>query len=420
MEEGQEPRTAIFCWGLGRGAGGNLLSVTVMDALTLNTSADGSPAVREPALLAALNDSAFQGLASSGETRQVDPGTMLVVEGQQANDLYILLEGEVEVMAPMDGDWVRVAVLGPGSAIGEMAFLDDLPRSARVIAATTCSVLKISRESFQEFSLKEPNLALAFVLELSKIVAFRLRRLEQFNAADVAKENERKSLAAELHDQTLADLGSLAIEVGFLSHQASGISEELEQSIIAVRERLKDTNQRLRGIVQGIYPQALSSMGLVTSVNSFLSDLATKPVLIPQPLEIELVATGFGQDRLNEDFEIGLYRVIQQGVDNVIQHAQAKMLKIQLTWSTSEVILIMSDDGIGFDVANPNESPLTGHFGLASLRDRIERFLGRMEIKSQPLKGTTLRARIPVVSDAPRPEESRVSTFLLVNKDTQQ
>lgn len=117
----------------------DLLAVPVMDTLTLNTPADGSPPAREPELLARLNDSAFQGLASTGETRQVDPGTMLVVEGQQANDLYILLEGEVDVMAPMDGDWVRVAVLGPGSAIGEMAFLDDLPRSARVIAATTCS-----------------------------------------------------------------------------------------------------------------------------------------------------------------------------------------------------------------------------------------------------------------------------------------
>ena len=350
----------------------------------------------------------------------MDPGTMLVLEGQQANDLYILLEGEVEVMAPMDGHWVRVAVLGPGSAIGEMAFLDDLPRSARVIAATTCSVLQISRESFQEFSLREPKLALAFVLELSKIVSFRLRRLEQFNAADVAKENERRSLAAELHDQTLADLGSLAIEVGFLHNHASGISEELERSIIAVRERLKDTDHRLRGIVQGIYPQALSSMGLVTSVNSFLSDLATRPLSILQPLEIEVVATGFGQDRLNEDFEIGLYRVIQQGVDNVIQHAQAKKLQIHLTWSTSEVTLVMSDDGIGFDGVNPNENPLSGHFGLFSQRDRIERFLGRMEIKSQPLKGTTLRARIPVVSDTARPDESRVSTYLLVNTAPQQ
>ncbi len=321
----------------------------------------------------------------------------------------------MEVMAPMGQDWVRVAVLGPGSAIGEMAFLDGLPRSARVIAATSCSVLQITRDSFQEFSHQEPNLALAFVLELSKIVAFRLRRLEKFDAAETAKEYERKTLAAELHDQTLADLAGLAVELGFLGHQASGYSEELKLAVDQVQIRLQDTARQLREIVQGIYPPALVIMGLVSAVNSFLSDLANRPVPSPHPLEVKLVATGFGEDRLDEGIEIGLYRVIQQGVDNVIQHAQAKKVTIDLRWTGDEVTLVLADDGVGFDVLNPDESPLTGHFGLANLKDRIERFLGRMVIESQPGKGTTLRARIPVVGAGPATEESLVSTHFLHN-----
>ena len=372
-----------------------------------------TPAGQEPSLLAQLLSPEFQGLAQSGAAHQLDPGTILVFEGQQTTDLYFLLTGEVEVMAKMGQGWVRVAVLGPGSAIGEMAFLDGLPRSARVIATTTCSVLQITRDSFEEFSQREPNLALVFILELSRIVAFRLRRLEQFDAAETAKENERKALAAELHDQTLSDLGSLAIELGFLGNQASGRSEELKLALDQVRERLRDTDRRLREIVQGIYPPALATMGLVSAVNSFLSELATRPVPSPHPLEVKLVATGFGKARLGEDIEIGLYRVIQQGVDNVIQHAQAKQVSIDLRWADDEVTLVLADDGVGFDVVNLDHSALTGHFGLANLQDRIERFLGRMEIESQPGKGTTLRARIPVVGAGPATKETLVSTHFL-------
>ena len=377
---------------------------------------------REPTLLAELLATRFKGLAEEGQTRNLEPGTPLVTEGQQATDLYILLEGEVEVMAPMNQDWVRVAVLGPGSAIGEMAFVDGLPRSARVIATTACSVLQITRDSFQTFAQREPNLAISFVLELSKTVAFRLRRLEQFDAAEAAKEFERKTLAAELHDQTLAELAGLAVELGFLSHQASAHSQELKLAVDEVRKLLKDADQGLRQIVQGIYPPVLTIMGLVPAVNSFLTDLASRPVPSPHPLEVHLVATGFDEDRLEEGIEICLYRVIQQGLANVIQHAQAKQVTIDLRWDNDEVTLMLSDDGVGFDVLNPKESHLTGHFGLANLKDRIERFLGRMEIESQPGKGTTFRAKIPVASAGAGAgaKESRVSTHILPNQTTPQ
>ena len=219
---------------------------------------------------------------------------------------------------------------------------------------------------------------------------------------------ERKTLAGEIHDQTLAELGGLAVELGFLALRASEVSEELKEAVDEVRERLKETDRKLRGIVKGIYPTALSTMALIAAVNSYLNELATRPVPGANGLEIKLEVTGFGEEQLKEEMEIGIYRVIQQGVENVIQHAQAKTLKIELSWTEREVKLALADDGVGFDVENPRESPFTGHFGLASLRDRIERLLGRLEIESEPGRGTTLRARIPVVGEGPRPQESRV------------
>ena len=139
----------------------------------------------DPNSLALLMATRFSGLAEQGQTQKLESGAMLMAEGQQATDLYIVLDGQMEVMAPMGQDWIRVAELGPGSAIGEMAFLDGSPRSARVFATTPCSLLQITRESFERFSQQRPDIAISFILELGRIVAFRLRRLEQFDTAEV-------------------------------------------------------------------------------------------------------------------------------------------------------------------------------------------------------------------------------------------
>lgn len=389
-----------------------------MSSLSFNFPQDHSAGDGDPTTLATLMATRFNALAEEGNTQILESGAMLIAEGQQATDLYLVLEGQMEVMAPMGHDWIRVAELGPGSAIGEMAFLDGSPRSARVFATTRCSLLQITRKSFEKFSQQRPDIAISFMLELGRIVAFRLRRLEQFDTAEVSKEYERKLLAAELHDQTLAELAGLAVELGFLAHQVSGHSDELKLSVDQLRDRLKETDQGLRSIVQGIFPPVLTIMGLLPAVNSYLSDLSGRPVASVHPIEVRLIAAGFDKDRLDEGLEISLYRVIQQGLANVIQHAQAKQVNIDLRWADGEVTLVLKDDGVGFDVQNPKESQITGHYGLANLKDRIEKHLGKMEITSQPGKGTTLRARIPIVGAEPGTDEPHTSTYNLSNQPT--
>ena len=383
-----------------------------------NFPKDHVPGEGEPTSLATLIATRFEGLADQGQVRALEPGAMLMAEGQKATDLYIILKGQMEVMAPMGKEWIRIAELGPGSAIGEMAFLDGSPRSARVFATTPCSLLQITRGSFERFSQERPDIAISFILELGRIVAFRLRRLERFDAAEVSKEYERKALAAELHDQTLADLGGLAVEVGFLAHQVSGYSEELKTSVDQIREHLKETVQGLREIVQGIFPPVLTIMGLLPAVNSYLSGLAGRPIAADQTIVVKLVSKGFDKGRLTDDLETSLYRVIQQGLANVIQHAQASQVSIDLSWAGEAVTLVLTDDGVGFDVLNPKESQFTGHYGLANLKDRIEKHLGRMEITSEPGQGTTLRATIPIVGAEPGTSESHISTYTLQSQTT--
>ena len=255
-----------------------------MDFSAFLSSQGQETAEREPQFLGQMSSQDFLTLRSGGETLPVATGEMLIAEGAQDTSLYILLEGEVEVLVPTEKSWMRVAVLHPGSVIGEMAFLDNLPRSARVIATTPSSALRISREAFQEFARREPTIALIFIWELSRTVSFRMRRVERFDAAEVAREEERKSLAAELHDETMGDMGSMAVELGFMKREAARISPEMEASLDELRERLRATDRRLREIVQGLFPPALTLRGLAVALNSSLTDLASHTIANPYPL----------------------------------------------------------------------------------------------------------------------------------------
>ena len=133
----------------------------------------------------------------------------------------------------------------------------------------------------------------------------------------------------------------------------------------------------------------------------------------PHDIEVKLVATGFNDNRLEDSLEITLYRVIQQGLANAVQHSQAKRVTVDLRWHDDEITLVLADDGIGFDVQNPKEKPETGHYGLINLKSRIENSSGQMDIESKTGVGTTLRATIPFAGPQSGSDEPKISTHIL-------
>lgn len=187
----------------------------------------------------------------------------------------------------------------------------------------------------------------------------------------------------------------------------------MEESLADLSTRLKDTNLRLRQMVQGIFPSVLTNMGLITALRSYLEEISKRPIDNPYPLKIEFRVQGFEEERLPEEMEIGFYRVVQQGITNAITHAQAKNLIVDLAWQDDGIALSIVDDGVGFDVANPKESTLTGHFGMNNLKERIEALKGTLVVTSKESEGTKLQANVPIESTAPRPTEVAATTYRL-------
>ena len=243
----------------------------------------------------------------------------------------------------------------------------------------------------------------------------RSERLRRLQVAQEAKEQERRRLAEELHDETLAELASVIVDLGFLSHRSQDLPTELAEGMTELRHRVRGTESKLRQIVQGIFPSVLTNLGLMPALRTYLEALADRPLSTPQPMELKLTATGLDNGRLPEDVEIAVYRVVQQGMINAIQHSQASELEVSLHLSSAELSLSISDDGQGFDTEGVRNTPSTGHFGLVNLRDRIEGLKGSIDIDSQPSVGTTIRATIPVQKTTPG-AEVQTSVYVLGNR----
>ena len=227
------------------------------------------------------------------------------------------------------------------------------------------------------------------------------------------KEQERRRLSEELHDETLAELAGVATELFLMARRAAEAPSDLAADLNELRVRVRGTESRLREIVRGIFPSTLTNLGLLPALHSFLEELAARSQDSETPLRVQISASGFKGDRLPEQVELAAYRVIQQGVTNAVQHANATRMSIELAWAESELKLTIADDGVGFDVDSPEGTPTSGHFGLTNLKSRIESVEGQLQIESEESVGTTIRARIPV-PERPSPSgEGQSLTFVL-------
>lgn len=223
----------------------------------------------------------------------------------------------------------------------------------------------------------------------------RLEEQRRQQALKEAKEEERKRLAEELHDQTLQELTGLAIEVSFIEREAAG-QESAEAMLRGLRARIHGTETGLRDILKGLYPDVLTNLGLVAALRSFFEGLTTQRTMGDSPVKILFSARGFGDQRPPDLAEITAYRLVQQSVFNAVQHGRPSEVNVELAWDAVGLSIEVHDDGVGFTPTATTRLRSTGHHGIANLYDRLEAAGGQIEVHSAPGDGTHVTGRIPV------------------------
>jgi signal transduction histidine kinase len=200
-----------------------------------------------------------------------------------------------------------------------------------------------------------------------------------------AQELERKRLARELHDETGQALTSILL--GLKSVEQATASEQDRARLTALRELVVTTLQGVRRLAVELRPAALDDFGLAPALDR-LAETHRAHGSIELDVEVQL-----GEDeRLPAEVETTMYRIVQEALTNVAKHADATRISILVTRKNEKVVVVIEDDGTGFDAGQVREEAL----GLAGIRERVALHGGRLRIETAPGKGTTVAAEVPL------------------------
>lgn len=273
------------------------------------------------------------------------------------------------------------------------------------VEGTVLGVLNIVRQSGGRFT--QDDLALAEALADFAALALEKARLYQslkdresrvsalLRFAIQAQEQERRRVAADIHDGFLQDLSAVFLKAENAKMQLVRDNVDAALSALSdIQEMIRDEVKAIRDFIFEVRPPSLDQIGLGPTIKAMVDHVSGEHSL-------DGVFEQLGQARrLPEAIEAIVYRTAQEAIRNVAKHAAARSFRVTLEQTETEVILVVGDDGRGIDEPSPPSSTggLTRHFGIETMRERVELAGGRFQIGRASTSGTEVRAVIPVDS----------------------
>jgi signal transduction histidine kinase len=246
------------------------------------------------------------------------------------------------------------------------------------------------RRIFSEFAfiMLGALILLALVqLPLAWQLARRVRsgqreRVDLLQRAVEASELERRRIAADLHDGVVQNLAGVSYSLAAAATSAPPkLSSTLEEAAAETRQGIRE----LRSLLVEIYPPELHRQGLEAALRDLVAPCAARGI-VPR-LEIS------GEDDLPPAVAALFFRTAQEALRNVVKHASARRVDVEVRRDDTGATLLIQDDGAGFD---PMAGQDGAHFGLRVLRDLAREAGGDLEIDSAPGRGTKIRLEVSV------------------------
>ncbi len=211
-------------------------------------------------------------------------------------------------------------------------------------------------------------------------------RTELLSRLVFAQEDERRRIAREMHDQFGEQLTALSRGIGALKDASAG-SPHIAALVEALGATARQIDRDVDQLVWQLRPTALDDLGLRAALANYVQDWSRR-VDIPA----ELHTSGLLDERLASEAETTLYRIAQEALTNVAKHSRAKHVDVILERQADSVLLIVEDDGVGFDA--DADGSAGGGFGLLGMQERAALVGATVEIESTAGKGTTVFLRM--------------------------
>ncbi len=269
-------------------------------------------------------------------------------------------------------------------------------------AAFHAGHLEIVREVADQLAIA---LAQARLRERQRLHAEELERLvEDLRRTDrqrrsllsrlvTAQEEERKRLAADIHDDTIQVMTAVAMRLGTLRRRWPD-GEEGER-LRSIEETAQAAITRLRRLLFDLRPPELDAVGLAPALRNYLEEVGRQA-------GARTSLTAEPSAEVPPEVRVVAYRIVQEAIRNAHKHARANEIRVALERCDGGVLVRVQDDGVGFE-PDRLAGPLPGHLGLTSMRERAESAGGRLEVRSAPGRGTTVECWLPVEGAPPAP-----------------
>lgn len=284
---------------------------------------------------------------------------------------------------PLGGEkirsWAGIPLVVEGKAIGLL------------------SLNKIKAEFFThehietaEALVRQAEIAIQNAWLFNHMVAGRERLQSLSNRLVEVQENERRYISRELHDVAGQALSSLKVSLHLLERDAHR-PDEVIAGIAELKKVVESVLEELHRLAIALRPASLEHLGLEAALRQYIENTGEKHSLTTQ---FEVI--GLAGHRLPPNTETVLYRIVQEALTNVIRHSKATRVDVLLERREDQIILIVEDNGIGFD---PGDSVGSDRLGLFGIRERAEMLNGTLTIESDPKNGTTLFVEVPYASE---------------------
>lgn len=263
-----------------------------------------------------------------------------------------------------------------------------VPLFARGTVAGLVSLGKLEADAFSEEQVRlaeamssQASVAVENAVLFAQMQASTLRMHSLARRLVEAQESERRSIARELHDEAGQSLASLRIGLRLLEREIAQGGEITGK----VAELVRTTDAVIDGLhrlAADLRPASLDHLGLDAALRQYAREAASK-----YGLAVHFKARGFTEDRLPAVVETALYRVVQEAMTNVVRHAEATRVDILVEHRGDRVMVMVEDDGVGFD---PMHVGSGDHLGLLGLQERAEALGGTLTLESVRGVGTTI------------------------------
>lgn len=202
------------------------------------------------------------------------------------------------------------------------------------------------------------------------------------------QETERRRLAGEIHDGISQRIVSLSFHLSAAADAVATDPAGAAEQIAHAQELAAGALDETRNAIAGLRPPVLDDLGLAASLESLARSTPLPNVLVDTVTTV-----------LPEHVETAVYRIAQEALQNVMKHASAAHVQLQLSVSPGAVLLEVSDDGVGFDPATTPERAGPVRYGLPGMQQRAELLGGQLTAESTPGRGTVVRLRVPLAQE---------------------